>query len=100
MSALALTRRDDGVRFSVRVQPRASRRELRGVHNGALRVRVTAAPSDGAANAQVVELLAESLGVPRGAVHIVAGTASRLKVVHVDGVAAGDVERLTGVGAV
>lgn len=100
MSDLAMTRRTDGVRFPVRVQPRASQRELRGVHNGALRVRVPAAPADGAANAQVVELLAESLGVPRAAVHIVSGTNARLKVVHVDGVSLSDIERLTVVASV
>jgi uncharacterized protein (TIGR00251 family) len=95
MSALTLTRRERGVRFSVHVQPRASRSEVTGVHNGALRVRLQAPPVDGAANAQLVELLAESLGVPRRAVRIVSGDAARLKVVDVEGVAAADIERLT-----
>lgn len=96
MSALALTRRERGVRFSVHVQPRASRSEVNGVHNGALRVRLQAPPVDGAANAQLVQLLAESLGVPRRAVRIVSGDTARLKIVDVEGVAAADVERLTG----
>lgn len=95
MSALTLTRRERCVRFSVHVQPRASRSEVTGVHNGALRVRLQAPPVDGAANAQLVELLAESLGVPRRAVRIVSGDTARLKVVDVEGVAAADVERLT-----
>jgi uncharacterized protein len=97
MSALTLTRRDRGVRFSVHVQPRAARTELRGVHNGALRVRVQAPPVDGAANAALVELLAESLGVPRRSVRVVSGETARLKVVDVEGVDAAAIERLTSV---
>jgi uncharacterized protein (TIGR00251 family) len=83
------------VRFSVHVQPRASRSELRGVHNGALRVRLQAPPVDGAANAALVQLLADSLGVPRRSVRVIAGESARLKIVDVDGVAPADVQRLT-----
>lgn len=97
MTALTLTRRDRGVRFSVHVQPRASRSEVTGVHNGALRVRVQAPPVDGAANEELVALLAGSLGVPRRSVRVVAGESARLKVVDVEGVAPADVERLTSV---
>ena len=95
MSGLTLTRRDRGVRFSVHVQPRAARTELRGVHNGALRVRVQAPPVDGAANAALVELLAGSLGVPRRSVRVVSGETARLKVVDIEGVDAAAIERLT-----
>lgn len=97
MSALTLTRRDRGVRFSVHVQPRAARTEVRGVHNGALRVRVQAPPVDGAANAALVELLAGSLGVPRRSVRVVSGETARLKVVDIEGVDAAAIERLTSV---
>jgi uncharacterized protein (TIGR00251 family) len=95
MSALSLTQRSSGVRFSVHVQPRASRSEVRGVHNGALRVRLQAPPVDGAANAALVQLLADSLGVPRRSVRVIAGESARLKIVDVDGVAPADVQRLT-----
>ena len=97
MSALTLTRRDRGVRFSVHVQPRAARTEVRGVHNGALRVRVQAPPVDGAANAALVDLLAGSLGVPRRSVRVVSGETARLKVVDIEGVDAAAIERLTSV---
>ncbi|MGH7693580.1 MAG: DUF167 domain-containing protein [Gemmatimonadaceae bacterium] len=97
MSALTLTRRDRGVRFSVHVQPRAARTEVRGVHNGALRVRVQAPPVDGAANAALVELLAGSLGVPRRSVRVVSGETARLKIVDIEGVDAAAIERLTSV---
>ena len=94
MSGLSLTVRGTGVRFTVRVQPRASRSEVGGVFGDALRVRLQAPPVDGAANAALVVFLADSLGVARRAVRIVAGESSRSKVVEVDGVSPAAVERL------
>jgi uncharacterized protein (TIGR00251 family) len=83
-----------GVRFEVRVQPRASRSEVIGEQEGALRVRVTAPPVQGAANDAVVELLARLLRVAKRNVRIVTGTKSRRKVVEVDGVSAEAVRAL------
>ena len=58
----------------MRVTPRSSRDAIEGVDEaGELRVRVTAPPADGAANAAVARLLAKELGVPKGAVTIAAG---------------------------
>ena len=73
------------VRVSVRVQPRASRSEIIGQHGAALKVRLQAPPVDGAANEALVHLLADSLGVSRRSVRVVAGAASRTKTVEVDG---------------
>jgi len=87
------------VRFSVRVQPRASRSEVAGVHGDALKVRLTAPPVDGAANAALIELLADLLAVSRSAVRIVAGEHARAKVVEVVGVDAECVRRLVTKGA-
>ena len=81
-----MTSTHKAVRFEVRVQPRASRTELAGLHGGALKVRVAAPPVDDAANRALVEFLAECLGVARRSVRIVAGETSRTKVLEVDGV--------------
>ena len=86
------TSHGDAVRFAVRVQPRASRTAIDGVHGGALRVRLHAPPVDGAANDALVALLADALGVARRAVRIVAGEHARSKIVEVAGV---DVTRVT-----
>ena len=88
----------DGVRFSVRVQPRASRSEVCGEHGDSLKVRLAAPPVDGAANDALISLLAGELDVPRRAIRIISGLASRTKVVQVDGIAADSVERLAGRG--
>jgi uncharacterized protein (TIGR00251 family) len=74
------------VRFAVRLTPRASSNAIDGVVDGALRIRVTAPAVGGAANAALVDLLADSLGVARRDVRIVAGATSRQKLVVVDGV--------------
>jgi uncharacterized protein (TIGR00251 family) len=82
---LRVERRGASIRVSVHVQPRASRSEVVGTHGTALKVRLRAPPVDGAANEALVLLLAERLGVPRRAVRIVAGGASRAKTVDIDG---------------
>jgi len=74
--------------IDVRVIPRAGRSGFAGLRDGALLVRLAAAPVDGAANAEVVEILSTLLGVPRRAVTIVTGGRSRLKRVRVEGVSA------------
>ena len=74
------------VRFAVRVQPRASRNEIAGVHGDALKVRLSAPPVDGAANEQLVIYLAGIFAVPRRSVAILAGQSSRSKVVEIEGV--------------
>ena len=84
------------MRFGVRVQPRASRAGVVGLHGNALKVRVHAAPVDGAANEAVVDVLAAALEVPRSAIRIVSGASSRTKVVEVRGVTAGQVAGLAG----
>ena len=72
-----------GLRFDVRVIPRASQTKIAGVRDGRLVVRVTSPPVDHAANDALVEAIAEALDVPRRAVLIVAGHASRQKTVEV-----------------
>ena len=67
------------VEFTVHVRPRARVDAVGGEHGGALEVRVRAAPVDGAANAEVVALVAAALGLRRAAVELVSGAKSRRK---------------------
>lgn len=74
------------VRFAVRVTPRASRAAITGVHAGALKVSLTAPPVEGAANAALIELLADALSVPKRAVRIEHGDHNRQKAISIEGV--------------
>ena len=72
----------------VHVVPRARRTEVSGWHGDAIKIRVAAAPMEGAANAELIRFVAQRVGVPRGAVSIASGTTARRKTVAVEGVAA------------
>jgi uncharacterized protein (TIGR00251 family) len=82
-----------GVRFDLRVMPRAPRTAIDGVREGRLVIRVTAPPVDDAANDAVVTTLARWLDLSRSAVRIVSGATSRNKTIEVAGVTADDVQR-------
>jgi uncharacterized protein len=72
-------------RLAVRLVPRGGADRVEGVgEDGALRVRVAAPPVDGAANESLCRLVAGELGLPRGAVRVVAGATGRRKLVEVD----------------
>ena len=77
--------REGALCFSVRVVPRASRSEIAGEHDGALRVRLAAPPVDGAANAELLRTLSKAFDVSVRDVVIVGGHTSKLKQVHVQG---------------
>ena len=81
------------VRLELRVMPRAPRNTIDGVRDGRVVVRVTAPPVDDAANRAVVELLADALDLPRAAIRLVAGAASRNKTVEIAGAALDDIRR-------
>ncbi len=74
----------DGCRLSVHVVPQASRTEVDGWHDGALRIRLAAPPVDGKANAVLQAWLAEQLGLPKRAVRLHRGPASRHKQLMLD----------------
>jgi uncharacterized protein (TIGR00251 family) len=71
--------------LSVRVQPRASRDEVVGVQGGRLKIRITAPPVDGAANAHLARFLAGEFGIARSRVEIVTGQAAREKRIAIHG---------------
>lgn len=77
---------DEGVLVEVRVIPRAGRSGVGGVRDGALLVRLAAPPVEGAANAELIEVLAAALGVPKRAVTLASGERSRQKRVRVAGI--------------
>ncbi len=93
MEKLHITESTRGATLAVRVITRASRNEITGVPGGVLRVRLTAPPVEGAANAALIDFLAARLGVRRSQVTLVAGHATRQKLVRVVGLSAQEIER-------
>ncbi len=91
MSELRIREQDGAITFEVRVAPRASRNRVIGVHEGALKVALTAPPVDGAANEALRKLLAKALGVAKSEVEILRGDRNRIKVLRVQGISASDV---------
>lgn len=81
-----ITQRDGSVHIRVRAQPRASRTEIVGEHDGALRIRLAAPPVDGAANEELIRHIAKRAGVARSRVRVLTGGTGRSKVVEIDGV--------------
>ena len=89
--SLALRATADGTLLPVRVVPRAGRTAADGVVEGALRVRLTAPPVEGAANAALIACLADRLGLPKSAVTLAAGATSRHKTLLLQGLAPAEV---------
>jgi uncharacterized protein (TIGR00251 family) len=69
----------DGIVLSIRVQPGARKNSINGVHDGALKVSVQAAPEDGKANDAIMELLKKSLGSKKNQIQMLSGQTSRNK---------------------
>lgn len=86
-------------RLRLRVTPGTRRSEIIGRHGDAWKLRVTAAPERGRANEAVEQLLADTLGVPRAAVEIVAGHTAQDKVAELAGIAPEQADRLLAASA-
>jgi len=91
---IEITEKPRAVQFAIRVSPRASRDAIGGAHDGALKIKITAPPVDGAANAAIVKLLSKRLHVPKRDVRIVSGESSKTKRVEIAGVDAARIRAL------
>ena len=77
------TEKNDSLVFNVRVVPRASKSEIVGEHDFALKVRIASPPVDGAANAELIKFLAKSFGVSKAQVEIIGGQTSKTKQIKI-----------------
>jgi len=71
------------IRFSVKVQPRASRDEIVGVHAGALKIKLTAPPVEGAANEAMIAFLTGEFNIATRRISIISGASARSKVIEI-----------------
>jgi uncharacterized protein (TIGR00251 family) len=82
----------------VRAKPRASRPGIGAIREGALEVRVSAPPVEGAANDAIVELLATTLDLPRRSIALISGEHGRNKRVRIEGLGPDEVRARLGLG--
>ena len=75
-----------GISLQVKVQPRSSRKGVEGIAGDIVKVYLTSPPAEGAANTQLIEVLSETLGVKKSAIHIIKGFSSRHKLIEIKGV--------------
>jgi uncharacterized protein len=73
-------------RLEVYIQPRASKSEVAGMHDGIIKIRIAAPAVENAANEALIDFVAAALGVSKRSVRIVSGRTSRRKVLEIDGV--------------
>jgi hypothetical protein len=76
---------DGSLLLKLLVQPRASKNELAGLHNDALKLRLTTPPVEGRANQAAIAFLAKRLHLPKSALTIKSGQQSREKQVVING---------------
>ncbi len=88
LASISVKESADGISFAVHVQPRASRSGITGILNGAVKIRLTSPPVDGAANEQCIIFFADLLKVRRRDVSILTGEISRHKAVKIAGITA------------
>lgn len=86
----------EGVRLTVKVQPRSNRNQVVGVEGDALKIKITAPPVEGEANRALLEFLAEKLGVAKSRLRILNGESGRRKVIFIGGVGPAEVEKKLG----
>jgi len=76
---------DGCITLTLHIQPGAKKTEFAGLHGDALKIRLAAPPVDGKANEALIRFIADTLKLPKNAVNLKSGQASRRKVLEVSG---------------
>ena len=82
------------ITVDILVQPRASRAKIGPMHDGRIKIAVTAPPVDGEANAAVIALFARRLGIARSDIAVIAGASSRRKTLRIANVTQQQIEEM------
>jgi uncharacterized protein len=78
-----IIKKPDGVIVKIYVQPKSSKNEIIGLHDDAIKIRLTAPPVDNAANEMCVKFLAKHFGVPKSSINIISGHTGRHKQIFI-----------------
>ena len=82
---LKIKKIEDGIQFPTAIQPRASKNQVVGVHNSALKIRLTSPPIEGAANRLCVKFLGKFLGFNSSRILIARGLTRKNKIIQIKG---------------
>ncbi|HEX7674310.1 MAG TPA: DUF167 domain-containing protein [Bdellovibrio sp.] len=85
-----------GVRLHLFIQPKSSKNEVVGSHNGLLKIKITAPPIDGKANECLIEFLSDVFDIPKRDITIIRGETGRNKTVELSGVTAQVAQEVLG----
>jgi len=86
----------EGVVLNVRAQPRSSRAGIDGVIGDSVKVRIKSAPVDGRANKELIETLADAMGLPKSSVIFKGGETSKTKRILLKGASGAHVASIVG----
>lgn len=84
------------IEIRIYVQPRSSKNEIAGVHDNAIKIKITSPPLDGAANLLLIKFLSKKLGVSKSRISLISGGKSRNKVVNIEGLSKDEAASLLG----
>lgn len=91
---ILLSEKDNAVIFTLRVAARASQSALAGELDGALKVKIAAAPVNGAANTELIKFLAKTFGVAKACIEIIGGQTSKTKRIKIEGATTAQIRKL------
>ncbi|UYL10170.1 DUF167 family protein [Bdellovibrio sp. SKB1291214] len=83
-----------GVRLHLFIQPKSSKNQIVGPHNGMLKIKIAAPPVDGEANSELIEYLSKFFKVPKRNIALVKGDTGRQKTVDIEGITLNDAHKL------
>ena len=76
-----------GIVIEVKVEPRSSKKGISGLLGDVVKIKLTAAPVEGAANEQLIEIISEATGIKKSAIRIIRGAAAKRKTLEIKGIA-------------
>jgi uncharacterized protein (TIGR00251 family) len=91
---MAIKQTKSGLSLDVIVQPKSSRNEIAGMHGDRLKIKLTAPPVDGKANAALIAFLAKKLGITRSRITILRGETGRKKTLLIHSLSEEDIHAL------
>lgn len=80
-----ISQQKNGIKFSVKVIPNASKNEIICTEEGLIKIKITVPPVEGKANTKCIEFLSDILRIPKTSISIVSGQTSKNKTIFIEG---------------